>query len=1266
MTDTTGAAMALDARRSVFTLADPLVLSGTKDDYHDAGNPDALSLAEGTVSLAFNADDLSGTRALFSKDANGFSDGGHLTVRIVDGVLEVRQQSTTASEKLRLTDLPIETGKTYHVAVSFGDDGLKVYLNGQLAAAEPEFKQGIDTNEEALAIGASTMHRQNPDASLRDFFDGTISSVAVYDSQLSPVEMAALAGETDPAFEEAALDALSFEDILPAFAQLHHASDTLKALAAQYGIGHDGAPIGPVKLSVGTDGEERIGGWVESNANFGGRGNDSLGGGSNTDYLQGGYGNDTVNGGDDDDVLDGGHGEDTIIGGAGNDLLISQADGREPFVTEDPDRDEGDPYNELDPATGKLYPDQPIPADDIFIGGSGADIFYFQTLINAKERFIEEHTNDDGTIRWHGVAGENENVHDHWVDEIGDDVIMDFSHAEGDRIIIEGHTTEIASVTHGDENGDGVIDHSLITLYSDQGNGGGAHNDDWLGTIKVFGDLITEADIEQTAQPAYGIVQTIDRLDEALAPVDIAPDTGPIAPPDDLPGTGDLGTVNGTGPVFGLAGSHTFDGDRDNHVQVAHSEALEVPNGTLSLAFTADDVTGKKALFSKDGNGFDAGGHLSVWVKDGELLVRQQSTEASEHLKIPGVTIAAGQTYHLAVSFGDDGLKIYLDGTLVAAEPEFKQGLETNERALLVGATGAYRMEDDQRPHDAFVGTISDVALFDSQVSPVEAAALAGETDPAFEEAALEALSFEDILPAFAQLHHASDTLKTLAAQYGIGHDGAPIGPVKLSVGTDGEERIGGWVESNANFGGRGNDSLGAGSNTDYLHGGYGNDTVNGGGDDDVLDGGHGEDTLIGGGGDDLLISRSDGREPFVTEDPDRDEGDPYDELDPATGKLYPDQPIPADDIMIGGSGADIFYFQTLINAKERFIEEHTNDDGTIRWHGVAGENENVHDHWVDEIGDDVIMDYSRAEGDRIIIEGHTTEIASVTHGDENGDGVIDHSLITLYSDQGGGGGAHNDDWLGTIKVYGDLITESDIEQTAKPAYGIVQTIDRLDEALAPVDIAEDTGPIAPPDDLPAFDGLEAATGAEVVFGLAGPQDFSGDRDDVFAQMHSDALALEAGTIAFSFNADTITGRDALFSKDAHGFGEGGHLSAFVGEDGALKVRFQTDQGEKWFRVADAVEAGKEYDFAFTFGSDGAFVYLDGVEVASDTAYTQDWSTNEEVLLIGANGWASESGEIGHPSDPLDGEIADFVILDDQLDAAQVQALPGLVDEAFL
>ena len=49
------------------------------------------------------------------------------------------------------------------------------------------------------------------------------------------------------------------------------------------------------------------------------------------------------------------------------------------------------------------------------------------------------------------------------------------------------------------------------------------------------------------------------------------------------------------------------------------------------------------------------------------------------------------------------------------------------------------------------------------------------------------------------------------------------------------------------------------------------------------------------------------------------------------------------------------------------------------------------------------------------------------------------YSLIRLRSDQGAGGGAHNQDLLGTIKVYGDRVTECDITLNAGVHYGIDQ-----------------------------------------------------------------------------------------------------------------------------------------------------------------------------------------------------------------------------------
>ena len=51
--------------------------------------------------------------------------------------------------------------------------------------------------------------------------------------------------------------------------------------------------------------------------------------------------------------------------------------------------------------------DHPLAADDVLVGGEGADTFLIQPLINAKKDIILRHVNDDRSIHWGGVAGEN-------------------------------------------------------------------------------------------------------------------------------------------------------------------------------------------------------------------------------------------------------------------------------------------------------------------------------------------------------------------------------------------------------------------------------------------------------------------------------------------------------------------------------------------------------------------------------------------------------------------------------------------------------------------------------------------------------------------------------------------------------------------------------------------------------------------------------------------------------------------------------------------
>ncbi|MEM9357080.1 MAG: Ig-like domain-containing protein, partial [Pseudomonadota bacterium] len=251
-------------------------------------------------------------------------------------------------------------------------------------------------------------------------------------------------------------------------------------------------------------------------------------------------------------------------------------------------------------------------------------------------------------------------------------------------------------------------------------------NNDVIGTVSandVDGDVLTFAIVGGNDSGAFGIDNSGNLLivdSAALNQQATQSFALSVAVSDGQATSTGAVTVNVSDlaiPVPILASADlSFDGSTASAQILPHLNAYLLPEGTLEFDFTPDAVNGRRFLFSKDSGGFDDGGHLGVYVENGELVVRIQSTTATFVAESANL-ILPGESYHVAVTFGTEGLTVYLDGQEVASNA-FTGGLIQNQEPIVLGAN-QWASGDLVANNliDPFDGNISRFALYGEALS---------------------------------------------------------------------------------------------------------------------------------------------------------------------------------------------------------------------------------------------------------------------------------------------------------------------------------------------------------------------------------------------------------------------------------------------------------------------------------------------------------------------------------------------------------------------
>lgn len=161
----------------------------------------------------------------------------------------------------------------------------------------------------------------------------------------------------------------------------------------------------------------------------------------------------------------------------------------------------------------------------------------------------------------------------------------------------------------------------------------------------------------------------------------------------------------------------------------------------------------------------------------------------------------------------------------------------------------------------------------------------------------------------------------------------------------------------------------------------------------------------------------------------------------------------------------------------------------------------------------------------------------------------------------------------------------------------------------------------------------------DLVYARLGNTEFNGSKSSLINVAHNSNLAISEGSIAFTFDADTVSGKRAILSKDASGYDGGGNHFAVWIEKGVLCVRFEDTDSQANFKVA-GIKANTDYEVLATFDADKVGLYVNDQLIGTKT-FTMDWADNTQKLQLGGFSWTDKN--------VFDGTLTDVRIFDEAM-----------------